>query len=96
MIGLVVGSGLDVHCEVEKALQLGQFDKIVGCNLAALSWPGIMDAWASVHMDLLDRPWVEARRRMGLPDHRRLVYGDGRMGGTSGMLALRVALRATK
>lgn len=100
MIALVLGGATCVVDDFDAALNMGPFDGILGCNHVGIHWPGRFDAWCSLHADKLKRPWVEGRRRRGLPDHKALIgIGDtehrfaGQTGpGSSGLFALKVAL----
>lgn len=96
---LVLGSADCVWADVEAALDLGEFDGVVGCNHVGIHWPGVMDGWASLHPDKF-KPWREGRRRRGLPEHRA-HFGIGQVPhrfpgqtnpGSSGLFALKVAL----
>lgn len=99
-IALVLGSAASVFDDVEAALQMGEFDAVIGCNHIGLAWPGVMDAWVSLHGDKLLKPWVERRRRSGLPAHSRLMtmadtdhrFPGQTEPGSSGLFALKVAL----
>jgi hypothetical protein len=97
---LVLGSAACVWDDVERALDLGELQGVVGCNHAGLHWPGVMDGWCSLHRDKLTRPWVARRRLMGLPDHKALFsigstehrFPGQTKPGSSGLFALKVAL----
>lgn len=99
-VGLVVGGASCVWDDVEAALQLGEYAGVVGANLIGVIWPGRFDAWVSLHPDKLKRPWVERRRRSGLPAHHRVVglgdtphrFAGQTEPGSSGLFALKVAL----
>lgn len=71
-IALVLGGASSVWADVEAALALGEFEGVVGCNDAGVSWPGVMDAWVSLHASHF-RMWQERRRRLGLPPHKALI-----------------------
>lgn len=69
---LVVGGAACVWADVEAALELGGFAGVVGCNTVGISWPGVMDAWVSVHAPELGL-WALQRERRGLPPHRQVL-----------------------
>lgn len=68
----MLGSASCVWADVEAALDLGEFSGVVGCNDVGVHWPGVMDAWVSLHASQF-RMWVERRRRRGLDPHNMLV-----------------------
>ena len=64
-ICLVLGGGSSVEDDVRAVLELGEFDGVVACNDAGVSWPGPLDAWVSLHTDKLTRTWRYARKTKG-------------------------------
>lgn len=99
-IALILGGAASVHSDVEEALDLGEFQGMVGCNLIGIEWSGSFDAWVSVHENKLKKPWRAARDRLGWPSHQR-IWGPSDTEhkfpgclktGTSGAFALKVAL----
>lgn len=69
---LVLGGAGTVWAEVEAALELGEFDGIVGANAIGSVWPGRLDAWVSQHADWFER-WRRTRDALGLPMHRQVL-----------------------
>lgn len=51
---------------------MGRFDGVVGCNDAGVVWPGVMDAWVSLHGAVFLR-YVAQRDARGLPPHRQVL-----------------------
>lgn len=83
-------------------------DILVGVNRFARDYPASLDAWVTLHSEHMCR-WVDERRANGLPDHRSF-YTQRNLntylspglnmqtvdpwGGSSGLLAVNVALNA--
>jgi len=99
-VALILGGADCVYRDFEAALDLGEFDGVVGANHVGITWPGIFDAWVSLHPDRLKRPWVASRRRRGLPDHKAVITSEEterrfpgqENAGSSGLFAVKVAL----
>lgn len=103
---LVLGGARTIWADVEAALELGEFDGVVGCNDVGIVWPGVMDAWVSLHGNNL-KAWAHQRQTKGHPPHAAL-YGHTEAAavthvtpykfpgqdhsGSSGLFALKVAL----
>lgn len=69
---LVLGGAACVWSDVEAALNLGEFDGVIGCNDIGIVWPGAMDAWVSLHS--MNFPaWSARRGREGRPPHRHII-----------------------
>lgn len=70
---LVLGGAACIWADVEAALALGQYDKVVTCNDITSYWPGKIDGAVSLHSDSWGR-WLHERERRGWarPD---MVYG---------------------
>jgi hypothetical protein len=98
-VALVIGSAGCVWDDAAAALELGEFQGVVGCNLAAIYWPGQMDAWVTLHFEKFNL-WAERRRRARLPPHRSEIglkqtlphFAGQTSVGSSGLYALKVAL----
>ncbi len=78
---LVLGSANCVRDDIERALDMAEFDCVVACKGAGLIWGGKLDAWVSLHPERLPADIV-ARRRLGFPDADR-TYGHKPMPGVS-------------
>ena len=103
---LVLGGANTVWADVQAALEIGEYSSVVGCNDVGIVWPGVMDAWVSLHGYNL-RAWANRRQSKGLPPHAAL-YGHAEApavthvtpykfpgqdhSGSSGLFALKVAL----
>jgi hypothetical protein len=96
---LVIGGAACVWGDIETALDLGEFDGVVGCNHVGIHWPGRLDAYVSLHPDKL-KMWAARRALKGLPPHKALVgsqdtsrrFPGQDKPGSSGLFALKVAL----
>jgi len=78
---LVLGGAACVWADVEAALALGEFDGVVGCNDIGIAWPGVMDAWVSLHS--MNFPaWSARRGREGRPSHQ-MTIGHAEAGPTA-------------
>jgi len=66
---LVLGGAATVWEDVDAALELGEFDGAVACNDAGVTWPGVLDAWVSLHSHQFPA-WLVQRRARGLSDHK--------------------------
>lgn len=92
MIALILGgapSVWDEHAAAEELLCRGRL--VVAANLAGIHYPGRLDAWATLHPDLLPG-W--ASQRKGNADFRSFTPDDvaERWSGSSGLYAAQVAL----
>jgi hypothetical protein len=98
-IALVLGGADCVWADAEAALDMGEFDGVVGCNAIGRYWPGRMDAWVSLHPEKFG-PWCNRREADGLPPHAQRLglteveprFVGQREPGSSGLFALKVAL----
>lgn len=98
-VALVLGGSARVWEDVEAALDLGEFDGAVGCNIVGIHYPGRLDAWCSLHGDKL-KLWAARRALKGLPPHKALIgmedaphrFPGQTDPGSSGLFALKVAL----
>jgi hypothetical protein len=98
-VALVLGSAGCVWDDAMAALDLGVVNGAVGCNLAAIHWPGVLDAWVSLHSDKF-KLWAAWRARQGLPKHKAQIGLEQTLPhfksqfkvGSSGLYALKVAL----
>jgi hypothetical protein len=70
---LVLGGANSVWADVQAALEIGEYSSVVGCNDVGIVWPGVMDAWVSLHGYYL-QAWANRRQSKGLPPHAAL-YG---------------------
>ena len=101
MRALVLGGAACVWADVDAALGLGEFDMVVACNDIGALWPGRLDHWASLHPERLPK-WESERRARGYPGgwvtwahraHKGIARDTGGdWAGSSGLLAVRVAL----
>lgn len=92
MIALILGgasSVWDEHAAAEDLLCRGHL--VVAANLAGIHYPGRLDAWATLHPELLPG-W--AAQRKGNSDFRSFTPDDvaERWSGSSGLYAAQVAL----
>jgi hypothetical protein len=68
---LVLGGARNIWADVEAALELGEFDGVVGCNDIGACWPGVMDAWVSLHGSHFVM-WCARRELRGRPPHKAI------------------------
>jgi hypothetical protein len=73
-IALVLGGADCLWADVEAALSLGEFDRVVACNDAAALWPGRLDAAVSLHAEKLPL-WLRRRAQGGHTGPSR-VFGS--------------------
>lgn len=109
---LVIGSAECVHDDRARALALFAdagvtVDEEVFINGIGRDWPGSVDNFATMHVELVEK-WMRERKAKGLPTPGQLWCPDGRdvavkkssfkyrtvpsWGGSSGLLAVTVAL----
>lgn len=72
MTSALILGGADCWLEDEKrARQLFTPDLIIACNHAGRDYPGQVDHWATLHLELFPG-WIATRRANGLPDAKTL------------------------
>jgi len=106
---LCLGSGAcqaeDLGAAASFGIVAGQGWTLIAVNTAAMRWPGPLPHWATFHADHFPQ-WISKRHDLGLPPAEKLWSADRRVipkaldvqiiqnwGGSSGMLAVTVALR---
>ena len=103
---LILGSANCLRDDLERALDLGEFDCVIACKGAGLIWSGSLAAWVSLHPERL--PGDIARRQArgfppaertyghkpvpGVSHHMNYRWPDQKTSGSSGLFALRVAI----
>jgi hypothetical protein len=103
---LILGSANTLRSDLRRALDLSEFDCVIACKLAGLSWSGRLDAWVSLHPERFERELAVRRgRRWPMPDrtygHRAAPgvthvfehrWPGQKISGSSGHYALRIAI----
>lgn len=72
-VALVLGGAARVWADVAEASDLGHYAGVVACNHLGIAYPGVLDAWCSLHPDDFG-VWSAQRAVRGLPPHRAM-YG---------------------
>ena len=104
---LILGGANTVWEDAAKAQELATFDVTIAVNDIGTVWEGRLDHWVSLHPDQFNK-WMNARAEKGLNDdyktwaHKlevprskpqpRLDAAMKDWGGSSGLLAVRIAL----
>jgi hypothetical protein len=103
---LVLGSANCLFDDVDRALDMAEFDGVVACKGAGLAWTGTLEAWVSLHPARLPDDIAE-RRRLGYPDAGRTyghcptsgvshdlpyLFDNCKTSGSSGLFAVKVAM----
>lgn len=103
LTALVLGGAGTLPADRAAALELFTPDLIIAANHAGRDEPGRVDAWCTMHAELMEK-WLRERRRAGRPDPGQLWHARHRShhalkgsrpieswGGSSGMLCIAVA-----
>ena len=101
---LVLGGANTLAADRAAALEMFEPDLVIACNHAARDEPGRVDAWATMHAELLPS-WIALRTRAGHPPAESYWHARHRVctvpganpieswGGSSGLLCVAVAFK---
>jgi hypothetical protein len=105
LIAIVLGGATSVWSELAAARQLAPEHIVIGTNHAARDFDGPLHSFVSMHAEILGK-WIAERRAKGFSDALNLWSAEHRgggadihnlkrirnVGGSSGLLAVRVAI----
>ncbi len=103
---LILGSAKTLRDDLDRALDLSEFDIVIAAKGAGFVWTGRLDAWVTLHPDRLEKRDLKRRLKVGpMPDriyaHRKdkhvshvaeYKWSDQKTTGSSGHFALKVAI----
>lgn len=103
---LILGSANCLRDDIDRALDLGDFDGVVAAKHAGIEWSSELDAWVSLHPDRFGSLIAERAKR-GYPPSKRLFghipmenvcegmpykFNGQKRSGSSGLFACKVAI----